>query len=145
MSTTNEPTTGRRMSTRTGAKDKMAKIVKRFCSGGIVKEDSNLKGTPGGDTAVALTNNEGKKGEGPQPTKRKTANATKAAKRKPSNNTSTVATKKPTTSKEVDAAAKRDVVSKLAELEDKYLKKAESARSSHPCHWAGKVPGSHVL
>jgi len=143
MSTANDST--RRMSTRSGNKDKMAKIVRCYISGNIVDEDSNLEGTPGEDTAMTLENNEGEKEEDTQPTKRKKANATKAAKKKPSNTIRTVATKKTRTSKEDDAAAKREVVSKLGKLEDKYWKKAKDAHSLHPCYRTGEVPGSNVL
>jgi len=123
----------------------MAKIVQHYISSNIVDEDSNLEGTPGEDTTMTLENNEGKKEEDTQPTKWKKANATKAAKKKPSNTVRTVATKKTRTSKEDDATAKREVVSKLGKLEDKYWKKAKDAHSSHPHYRTGKVPGSNVL
>jgi len=118
MSTTNNST--RRMSTRSGNKDKMAKIVRCYISSNIIDKDSNLEGTPREDTAMMLENNKGKKEEDTHPTKQKKANATKAAKKKLSNTVRTVATKKIRTSKEDNAAAKREVVSKLGELEDKY-------------------------
>jgi hypothetical protein len=150
MSTPNEST--RRMSTRVGARDKMAKVIERLRSGGIAEEDSNLNGGPGEDTATALVNDEEDNGEDTQLSKRKTANATRAAKRKPSKKASTPAvkkpkaSKKPKTSKGVDAAAQKAKASKLAELEDRYQKKYEDARSSHPRHWTGKAPGSsHIF
>ena len=150
MSTTNEPT--RRMSTRVGARDKMAKVIERLRSGGIAKEDSNLNEGPGEDTGAALVNDEEDNEEDTQLSKRKTANATRAAKRKPSKKASTPAakkpraSKKPKTSKVVDAAAQQAMVSKLAELEDRYQKKNEDARSSHPRHWTGEAPGSsHIF
>jgi len=67
MSTANKST--RRMSTRSGNKDKMAKIVQCYISSNIIDEDFNLKGTSGEDTAMMLENNEGKKEEDTQPTK----------------------------------------------------------------------------
>ena len=141
MSTTNEPT--RRMSTRVGARDKMAKVIERLRSGGIAEEDSNLNGGPGEDTAAALVNDKEGNEEDTQLSKRKTDNTTRAAKRKPSKKASTPAAKKPKTSKGVDAAAQKAIVNKLAELEDRYQKKYKDARSSYPRHWTGEAPGSH--
>lgn len=129
----------------------MAKVMECLRSGGIVEDDSNLKETSEGNTLVALANDEGKKSEDTpaQPLTQKNGNATRAAKTKSSRKASTMArlkaTKKSSTSKEVDAAVKRAVASKLAELEDKFLKQTEAARSLHPRHQEGKVPSNYVL
>jgi hypothetical protein len=146
MSTTNEPT--KRMSTRGGARDKMAKVMEHLRSGGIIEEEPSASG---GHTAVALANDKVEKAEDTQPSTQtqKKANATRAAKRAPRKKASKAksleATKKSGTTNKVNAATKRAVASKLAELEDKFLKKTEAARSSHPRHWTGEVPGKYTL
>ena len=132
MSTTNKPTI--KMTTRGGAKEKMAKMVAHVKSSGIVKENSNLE-TSGGDTAMASANDEGIP---PTPEIQKTNNTTRAAKKNTNKKGGTMTTKtgkgtkKGSTSKEAKAAARKDLVSKLAELEDKQVKAHKIARLSHP-------------
>ena len=145
MSTANKPTT--RMTTRGGAKEKMAEMVALVKSCGMVKENSRLR-APRGDTTVVPANGEGT----PQtPEIQKTNNTTRAAKKNTSKKGSTVTTKKgkgtkkDSTSKEDKAAAKKELASKLAKLEDKQVKAHEIARSSHPRQWTGEGPGNHVL
>jgi len=144
MSTTNEPT--RWMSTRSGAKDKMAKIVRQVNNGGIEQE------SPEEGTTMVLANNEGMETQNTQPATpatQKTANTTRAKKRKSSKKGSMTksakATKKSKTSKEGDTEAQTAITTKLAALKDTYLKAHEVARSSHPHHWTGKVPGDHMF
>jgi len=144
MSTANEAT--RRMSTRPGNKDRMAKVVLRVLSGGIAKDDpSPAKRCSGGKTQVVLPNDEGKDPEVTQPLTQKKANATGAAKTKLKKKTSTKkslkATKEPSASEGFDAAIEREVASRLAELEDMRLKQDKAACSLHPCYQKGKVPG----
>lgn len=134
MSTTNEAM--RRISTRGGAKERMAEVIKRVRTGGIAAEEPS-----GGDIAMGLTNNEGKGTEDTQPTMQKQANAARVAKKKPSKKDKT--TKSQATAKESSASKKVDVI-KLAELEDKHLKAHKAASSLHPRHWTGEVPGEHA-
>ena len=149
MSTNNEPT--RRMSTRGGAKEKMAKIMKRFC--GITKDsDLDKASANGGNTNTAPENDEGNSTEDTQPlTQTQKIPVTREAKGKRHMNKKAKkmkgpkAMKKSSTEKEADAAAKKELASKLAEIEDKHLKKNKAACSSHPCHWTGKVPGKYAL
>jgi len=143
MSTTNKPT--RRMSTRSGNKDKMAKIVQQVQNGGI--EESPEEGT-----AMALVNNEGittQDTQLPTPVTQKTANMARASMRKlnkkGSMTESAKATKKSKTSKEGDAEAQTALASKLVVLKDAYLKTHKDIHLLHPCHWTGKVPGDHVF
>jgi hypothetical protein len=141
MSTSNEPTG--RMSTRGGGRDKIAKVMERLRSGGIVEDYSNSKGSSEGKTPVAFAN------EGTQSSTQKKADNTRAAKTKPkkkaSTTTSLKGTKKSGASKGVDAAVQREVAAKLAELEDKYQKQHKAACSSHPRHREGEIPGNYVL
>jgi len=143
MSTANEPT--RRMSTRPGNKDRMAKVVEWFRTGGILKDDPGSKQPSGGKTCVVLPNDEGKDPEATQPLTQKKANATGAAKTKPKKKTSgkrsLKATKEPSASEGFDAAVERAVASRLAELEDMCLKQDKAACLSHPCYQNGKVLG----
>jgi len=139
----NEPT--RRMSTRSGNKDKMAKIVQQVQNGGIEK-------SPEEGTAMALVNNEGittQDTQPPTPVTQKTANTARASKRKLNKKGSTTesakATKKSKTSKEGDAEAQTALASKLVVLEDAYLKTHKDIRSLYPRHWTGEVPGDHVF
>ena len=149
MSTNNEPT--RRMSTRGGAKEKMAKIVKRFH--GITEDsDSDKASANGGNTDTAPENDEGNNAEDTQPlTQTRKIPVTREAKgkwhmnKKAKKTKGPKAMKKSSAEKEADATAKKELASKLAEIKDKHLKKNEAACSSHPCHWTGKVPGKYVL
>lgn len=151
MSTANEPI--RRMSTRGGAKEKMAKIVKQFCSGGITEDsDSDEDFANGGSTTTASQNDEGDNAKDIQPsTQTRKIVVTREAKGKPSKNKKAKrkkglkATKKSSASKEADAIAKRELASKLAKIEDKHLMKNEAAQSSHPRHRTGEVPGKYAL
>ena len=150
MSTVDKPT--RYMRTRGGAEAKMAKIMKSLRSGGV-ETDSDLEepSAGGGHATVVSANNEEKNVEDTQPSiqTQTTANGTRAAKKKPGKKASKTknpkVTKKSSASKEVDAAVRKAVVSKLAELEDIHLKKNEAACSSHPREWTGEVPGNYVL
>jgi len=101
---------------------------------------------------MALANNEGMGTQNTQlatPATQKTANTTRAKKRKLSKKggmmKSAKATKKSKTSKEGDTEAQTAIAAKLATLKDTYLKAHEVARLSHPCHWTGKVPGDHMF
>jgi hypothetical protein len=121
------------MSTRGGAKDKMAKVMERIRSGGIAMEDPKSEGGPGEDSPLVA--NKGKKVVGiTQPSTRKKANATKNASAKKKN---TGANRK-----KGEAAVNKALASKLAELEDKFLKEDEAAHASHPRHWTGEIPGN---
>lgn len=129
------------MTTRGGAKEKMAKVVRRVETGGIT-DDSESSASE--DTAMALENGDTQ----PSTRTRKNTKATKAAKKKSgkkARKTKGKATKKSGASKKVDAAAQRDLASELAGLEDKFLKKDEVARSSHPRHWTDEVLGDCTL
>jgi hypothetical protein len=141
MSTSNEPTG--RMSTRGGGRDKMAKVMERLRSGGIVKDDSNSKEPSKGNTLVS------DRSEATQSSTQKKANDTRAAKTKPRKKTSKTRslkeTEKSSTSKGVDAAVQREVAARLAELEDEFQKQHKAASSSHPRHREGKVPGNYML
>ena len=143
MSTANEPT--RRMSTRPGNKDRMAEVIERFRTGGIVKDDPGSKRPSGGKTRVVLPNDKGKDPEATQPLTQKKANATGTAKTKPKKKTSgkrsLKATKEPSASEGFDAAIERAVASRLAELEDMHLKQDKATCSSHPHYQNSKVPG----
>ena len=135
------------MTTRGGAKEKMAKVVRRVETGGI-SDDSESSASE--DTAMALENGDQTNTEDTQPSTwtRKNTKATKAAKKKlgkKARKTKGKATKKSSTSKKVDAAAQRVLASELAGLEDKFLKKDDVARSSHPRHWTGEVLGDCTL
>ena len=44
--------------------------------------------------------------------------------------------------KEVNVVVKKDLVAKLAWLEDQFLKKADICYLSHPCQWKGGVQGN---
>ena len=144
MSTSNEPTG--RMSTRGGGRDKIAKVMERLRSGGIVKDDSNSKEPSKGNTPVASVSD---RSEATQSSIQKKANDTRAAKTKPRKKTSKTRslkeTKKSSTSKGVDAAVQREVAARLAELEDEFQKQHKAASSSHPRHREGKVPGNYML
>jgi hypothetical protein len=125
MSSTNEPT--RRMTTRGGARDKIAKVMEHVRSGGIAEGDPNQSE----DDKTSSKIKRGDKAETRKPSGQKRATATKAANtaKKPQT------TKKAggTAAKEIDMAAKKVVVAKLAQLEDRFLKKADISCRSHPC------------
>jgi len=133
MSSTNEPT--RRMTTRGGARDKIAKVMERVRSGGIAKGNPNQ---PEDDNTS--TTKKANKVKATKPSARKKVGATKAASMAKKPRT----TKKIdlTAAKEADVAAKKALAAKLAQLEDKFLKKADISRLSHPRQWKGKVQGS---
>jgi hypothetical protein len=140
MSPTGEPV--RRMSTRGGARDKMAKVLERIRTGGIVEETAQTEQGGGGDGAV--TDNDGENAEDtPQSSTRRNAKAKRAKKvtKKAHSTKKASATKKANAKKEADAAAIKALGPKLAALEDAFLKKDETTRTSHPRHWAGNVPG----
>ena len=101
---------------------------------------------------MALVNNEGMEIQNTQlatPAIQKTANMTRAKKRKSSKKggmmKSAKATKKSKTSKEGDTKAQTAITAKLAALKDTYLKAHKVACLLHPCHWTGKVPGDHMF
>jgi hypothetical protein len=122
------------MTTRGGARDKIAKVMERVRSGGIAEENPDQPKDNKTSTA------EKDKAEAMKPSARKKATATKAAK----------AAKKPRTTKNADGtaakkteiAAKKALAAKLAQLEDKFLKKADIGRQSHPRQWTGEVQGN---
>ena len=150
MSAINNPT--RHMRTRGGAEAKMAKIMKAVRSGGIEKDSDSEEPSAGkGHATVASANTEENSIEDTQPSTQtqKTANGTRAAKKKPGKKASKMkspkVTKKSSTSKEFDAAVRKAIASKLAELEDIHLKKNKAACSSHPREWSGEVPGNYAL
>jgi hypothetical protein len=113
-----EPT--KRMTTRSGARDKMAKVMDRIRSGGIVEE-------PLSEEVPARRNKTGKKG--------------KVANRSPTKKASTM---KNSTTKKANTEGTKDIASKLAEIEDRFLKKAEAARSSHAHYLSDEVTGNET-
>jgi activator of HSP90 ATPase len=123
------------MTTRGGARDKIAKVMERVHSGGIAEgnpnqpEDNNTSMTEKANKVKAM-----------KPSARKKVGATKAASMAKKPRT----TKKidSTAAKEADVAAKKALAAKLAQLEDKFLKKADISHLSHPRQWKGKVQGS---
>jgi len=44
--------------------------------------------------------------------------------------------------KEANVAATKALVAKLAQLEDKFLNKADTSYLSHPCQWTDTVQGN---
>jgi len=109
--------------------------MERVRSGGIAEgnpnqpEDNNTSTTEKANKVKAM-----------KPSARKKVGATKAASMAKKPRT----TKKidSTAAKEADVAAKKALAAKLAQLEDKFLKKADISRLSHPRQWKGKVQGS---
>lgn len=159
MSSSNEP--ARRMSTRGFAKEKIAKVMDRLCSGGIVEESPS----PRSEEGDALAENGGRScemGKGttiPSTRKKaktaKVANKTKKAdatkgsgKTKKSDTTETTGTTKKSSTpsfKDASATTKKALIAKLAELEDKLLEKEEVARSSHPRRWNSGDQSNYLL
>ena len=107
------------MTTRGGARDKIAKVMERVHSGGIAEGDPDQSE----DDKTSSKIKRGDKAETRKPSGQKWATATKAAN----------AAKKPqmtkkasgTAAKEIDMAAKKVVAAKLAQLKDRFLKKAD--------------------
>ena len=133
---TNSKSTGR-MSTREGGRDKIARVMERLRSGGIVEDGSNSKAPSNGNTPVVLASESTR-----SPTQKKAKNKTKPKKK---TIRSLKETGKSSTSTGANAAAQSEVAARLAEIEDKYEKQHKAASSSHPRHGEGNGPGNHVL
>jgi hypothetical protein len=108
MSSPNKPT--RRMMTRGGARDKMAKVMEHVYSSGMAKGNPN------------------------QPKASKAGNTVKKSRK--IKNADGMAAKK------VNVVVKKGLAAKLAQLKDKFLKKADISDLSHPCQWKGGVQGN---
>jgi hypothetical protein len=108
MSSPNEPT--RKMTTRGGARDKMAKVMERVHSGGMAKRNPDQP--------------KDNKAENPVKKSRKTKNADG------------------TVPEEADTAATKALAAQLAQLEDKFLNKADTSYLSHPRQWTDTVQGN---
>ena len=123
------------MSTRAGARDKIAKVIECVHSGGIVEQDPSQ--SEDDDTSMTKKVN---KMEATKPSSWKKTRSTKAA------NTA----KKPKTTKradvtaatEADVVVKKSLAAKLAQLEDKFLKEADISSLLHPCQYSVKVQGN---
>jgi len=133
MSSTNEPT--RRIKTRGGARDKIAKVMERVCSSGIAKGNPDQPKDDKTSTTKKEDNVEAMK-----PSGRKKATATKAANTAKKPQTTKKANGK--VAKETDMVAKKALAAKLAQLEDGFLKKADISCRSHPHQWTGEVQGN---
>ena len=80
-------------------------------------------------------------------TAKKTDATKKSSTRKLSKTKTTGMTRKSNTAsfKNADAVTKKALIAKLAELEDRLLKKEQDARSSHPRHWTNVCQGNYML
>ena len=123
-----------RMATRGGAKGKMSKVIAMLRSGGIAEDLPQQE-----DNRAANKKVKKSKGTKKPPTGNQVDRSTKKA----------VATKKASMTKNTSTAKEADTeikkvatASKLAELEDMFLKKAEAAHSTHPRYWPGETPGN---
>lgn len=153
MSSSNEP--ARRMSTRGFAKEKIAKVMDRVRSGGIVEENPTSKEgvTNGGescktamDATIPSARKKAKTAKAANKTEKADASK-KSGKTKKSNITDTAgATKKSSAPsfKDADATTKKALIARLAELEDRLSKKQEAAQSSHPRRWTGGNQGNYT-